>query len=126
MIFRASCESIKYKDAVGFLSSAQANSPEQFVLVNGKPCIDMDGIPGLCAKRIASNQTISFKFERQQYAYRVSIKCTAETGVNASWDVRQGEAFEYKITPDKFSPLRLFTCIGDIFPGDRSDPISSK
>ena len=128
ILFSFSCQTIKYLDDLGFSVSAMANSPEWPVYINGKFCRDIDGIMGLCSKRVKSNESVSIKFEKQSYDYRVHLQCSKDTGIDFSVDVPKINLlpYEYVIKPEQFSTLRSFTCIGEIFPGDRTEPTSAK
>lgn len=121
-----SCASLKYSDDVGFLVSAQADSPEFPVFINGKICKDTDGIPGLCSKRIRSNEPLVIKMDPRPYAYTIRMACTKELGESQAFAVPKNAPFEHAIAPEKFSSLKSFICIGEIFPDDRDLPISAK
>lgn len=120
-----SCQSINYEADFGFLNSAQANSMEYFTLVNGSPCKDMDGKIGLCAKRIKSDQALQFKMDAKEYSYRFNLTCTSSLNADFSIDVEKGKVYEFSIPSDKFSNVRSFTCIGEIFPHDRDQEVSA-
>ena len=126
LIFSCSCVSIAYLDDLGFTPSAVANSPEFPVYVNNKLCKDVDGIPGACTKRIKSNENITIKIDPLQYGYTFQLQCSKETGIDISQDVGSDKNFSYVINYPSFSSLRMFTCIGAIYPTDRSFPVSSK
>lgn len=117
---------IKYKDDVGFLVSAQANSPEFPIYIQNKLCRDMDGNLGACTKRIKSNESVNIKFDPQPYAYTIHLYCSKDTNINFSQDVKAGDTFNYSIQPSQFNTLRSFTCVGEIFPLDRVRPVSAK
>lgn len=119
------CSSLPYQDDIGFLVSAQANSPEFPVYLNGTICKDMDGNPGLCSKRIKSTDTLKFSFDPQVYAYDLTIACTNPISV-AGGSVGANQGFEISITPDQMQGLKSFVCIGEVFPQDRTQPLSAK
>lgn len=114
-----SCETIQYVDDLKFINSASANSPEFPVFINGKLCKDIDGIPGLCSKRIKQTDEISITAEKQQYEYRIYIKCSKGTGVDLSLDIAAYTDFKYTIKPVTFPDTLLFTCLFEIYPKDR-------
>lgn len=128
MIISSSCSSmnIPYKNDTGFLNSAQANSFEFLVYINGKPCKDMDGLIGLCSKRIKNNENIEFSIDPLQYPYRLSLICTKELQFNFTKDYPADMANKFIITPIQYQGLKTFVCIGEIFPADRPEEISSK
>lgn len=119
------CNSLKYESDIGFLNSAQANSMEYYAKINGTPCRDMDGIVGLCTKRLASNQELKIEMDARDYAYRFNLQCTSTLGVDFSQDVLAGKAFSFAISPEKFRDVRSFTCIGEVFPQDRDQEVSA-
>jgi hypothetical protein len=119
------CQSLKYKSDIGFLNSAQANSPEYLVKINGKFCKDIDGMIGLCAKRIKSNEKITFVLDKRPYSYRVNVECSSLVDFSLSIDVLANSSFEFEITPDKFPEAKTFTCIGEVFPQDREEEVSA-
>lgn len=121
----AACSPLAYKDDVGFLNSAQANSMEYLAKVNGKACKDLDGLVGLCAKRISNAEDINFSFDARPYSYRLNVKCTKELQFELSVDVLENKAFTFKIPKEKFSDLLSFTCIGEVFPDDREGQVSA-
>jgi hypothetical protein len=120
------CTTIPYSDDSGFLVSAQADSPEFPVFINGKICKDTDGIPGLCSKRVKSDEPVTFRMDPRPYSYTLQLACTKDLGVSQSFSVEKGQEFSFVITPDKFSTLRSFICIGEVLPGDRDFPVSAK
>ncbi len=122
----ASCNSLPYKDDVGFLVSAQANSPEFPVYINGKLCTDMEGFVGLCSKRIRSTEDVTFKFDPQSYPYLLTVSCTQGVTPVPPATVPAGDRFTFTIKAEDFSQFRSFTCIGEVGPQDRSPPISAK
>jgi hypothetical protein len=124
LLFTA-CMSLPYKDDTGFLVSAQADSPEFPVYVNGTLCKDLDNNPGLCSKRLKSNEALAFHFDPQTYAYDLTIACTSPLTVPAS-TVPSGVPFDLTISPTDFPPGDSFICIGEVLPQDRPQPLSAK
>ena len=121
------CSSIKYKDDLGFLVSAQANSTEYPIHVNGKLCIDLDGQTGLCSKRVKSNEPVTFSVDPQPYSYKFQITCSKGTGIEKeSRDVESNKSFEFKILPAQFDTLLVFSCVGNVYPADRPQPMAAK
>lgn len=125
LLTACSCQPIKYQADLGFLNSAQANSPEYLVKINGKYCKDMDGQIGLCAKRIKSNEKIRFIMDKRAYSYRLNVGCSSLVDFNLSVDVLENAVFEFSIDPEAFKEAKSFTCIGEIFPQDRKEEISA-
>lgn len=124
LLILCSCNEIKYQADIGFLNSAQANSFEYFVTINGAPCKDMDNKIGLCAKRIESNAPLKFKIDPKPYGYSFNLRCTKELNSDYSINIAKDQAYEFSIAPEKFATVKSFTCIGEIFPEDRPQEIS--
>jgi hypothetical protein len=125
LVTACSCKPIKYTSDFGFLPSAQANSPEFLVKINGKYCKDMDGRIGLCAKRVRSNEKIILVLDARPYSYRLNVNCSSLVDFNLSVDVAQNAAFSFEIHPDSFQEVKSFTCIGEVFPQDRPQEVSA-
>lgn len=125
LLTACSCQPLKYKADLGFLNSAQANSPEYLVKINGKFCKDLDGEMGLCAKRIKSNEKISFILDKRAYSYRLNVSCSSLVNFKLSVDVLENANFEFSIEPEAFQEAKSFTCIGEVFPQDRSESVSA-
>ncbi len=121
----ASCSTLKYEADIGFLNSAQANSKEALVHINDALCKDMNGKPGLCATRIRSDLPLRFRQHAMPYGYKLVFTCSSAIGADDSWSVPAGQDFEFHIKPIQFSTVRLFTCIGEIFPQDRLNELSA-
>lgn len=125
----ASCASLPYEsDQSGFLVSAQANSSEFPVYLNGKLCIDMEGQAGLCSKRLRSNEDLTFRFDPQEYSYLLTLNCSTGLPPVAPATVPAKQGFTLKIRQADISAagFRRFTCIGEINPQDRGEPVSAK
>ena len=120
------CTSLPYKDDLGFLVSAQADSPEFPLTINGKPCKDLDGILGLCTMRVQSNNGVRFDIDTQNYSYHLDVKCTATISSDFGVDVLKNSKYSFTIDPAKFSSVESFVCIGEVFPNDRPQPLSAK
>lgn len=120
----ASCSSLPYKDDDAFLVSAQANSPEFIVYVNGRPCVDADGQSGLCAKRIKSDQDLVVRIDPQDYDYALQVKCSQQLPPIPDVNVLKGKAYEFRITAAAASTVLAYTCRGEVFPADRKPPVS--
>lgn len=125
IVSACACKQIKYEPDLGFMNSAQANSMEYLVRINGSACKDMDGQVGLCAKRIPSNAPIEFKMDGREYGYRFTLTCTRTIDSDFSVDVLPEQPLTFSIPPEKFSEVRSFTCIGEVFPHDRDQEIST-
>jgi hypothetical protein len=119
------CTTIPYQDDTGFLVSAQANSPEFPVYLNGSLCKDVDGNAGLCSKRIKSTDNLTIHFDAQTYAYQLTMSCTSPMDIAAA-TVAVNQPFDLVITPAQMASLPSFVCIGEIFPADRNSPVSAK
>ena len=121
----AKCSHIKYEDDIGFLNSAQANSMEYMIQVDGFVCKDVEGKIGACTKRVKSKNDIVLEQDPRPYGYRLEIKCTSGTNIDFAVDVLPNTKWVYKIDRAKFSTFKSFSCQGEIFPDDRSNPISA-
>lgn len=120
------CQSIAYKDDIGFLVSAQANSPEFPAYVNGHLCVDMDGLPGVCSKRIRSDEDLVLRFDPQGYVYTLTLTCSSGMPARPSVTVPANTSHVEMIKPSEFIQFRSFSCIGEVGPQDRQPPISAK
>jgi len=118
----AACTQLAYKDDTGFLVSAQANSPEYPVYINGKMCVDTEGYPGACTKRIGSTEDAVFKFDPQPYAYLLSVACGGGIKVPSA-TVPKDQPYAFTITADQMASVRTFVCIGQVSPQDRSPSV---
>ena len=121
----AACTSLPYKDDLGFLVSAQADSPEFPVYINGHLCTDMEGNPGLCSKRIKSTEDVTFKFDPQSYAYLVTVACPNGVGVPDA-TVPAGQPYSFTLTHAQMGSYRTLVCIGEVSPQDRQPRVSAK
>lgn len=123
------CVSVRYADDTAFLNSAQANSPEFPASINGRTCSDMDGVAGLCSKRVRSNVDLEIILAPMPYAYTADVRCTKELGVSGSFTVLADTAFKFKIPASAYSLLPVgvnsFICVGKILPMDRPEPIAA-
>lgn len=124
--FLVACSSLPYQDDLHFMVSAQAGSNEFPVYVNGHLCVDMDGQPGLCAKRLASNKSIDLHFDPQDYGYLLKLTCSSSVTGIQDQNVPAGQPFTYSIKPDQFSSVVQFTCDGVVNPQDRQEPIAAR
>lgn len=120
------CTSLPYKNDNGFLVSAQANSPEFPVYLNGHLCTDMEGFVGLCSKRIKSTEDITFRFDPQTYAYLLTVNCTQGVTPVAAATVPQSQPYSFVLKAADFSQFTAFTCVGEVSPQDRTPPISAR
>jgi hypothetical protein len=118
------CTSLPYQDDTGFLVSAQANSPEMPVYVNGSGCKDVDGLPGLCSKRITSTEDLILTFDPQPFAYSLEVSCS-DPITPTSATVPANQPFSLTIKAAEIATLKYFICVGGVFPQDRPQPISA-
>ena len=125
MVTACSCTPLKYEADIGFLNSAQANSMEYLVKIGNKTCKDVDGIVGLCAKRIASNEDAVFNLEKRPYGYRLNVECSKAIDFKLSIDVLKETNFSFKIPSANYGEEKSFTCIGEVFPDDREQSVSA-
>lgn len=133
-----SCQwNLKYAADLGFMNSAQAQSYEFLVYVNGKPCKDMNGKEGLCALNIENNRKIILRHDARPYDYRFTMQCSSqiqnvlvngELGVvPTSIDVvKAGQPLELTFLPEHYNFYYDFTCKGNVNPLDRDNTISAK
>lgn len=118
------CSSLPYQDDLAFAVSAQANSPEFPVYIGGSLCRDMDGKPGMCAKRITSTQSLQIHIDPQSYPYGVTVACTSPISVPGQ-TVPAGQPADIVVTPAQMQGLLTYICRGEIFPQDRPQPLSA-
>lgn len=121
----AACSSLPYKDDTGFLVSAQAGSAEFPISINGKLCSDMDGEVGLCAKRVSSTEDITFSFMAQPYGWNLVTTCSTGVTQPLPATVEPGKAYSFTMKSSDFSRFRSFSCMGEIKPQDRGEPVSA-
>lgn len=117
---------LQYKDDLGFLVSAQANSPEFPVYVNGRLCADTEGKPGACTKRIRSTESITLRLDAQPYDYLMTVNCASQMPPVPPITVPAGHAHTIEIKPQDFSQYKNFTCTGEVSPQDRKPPLSAE
>lgn len=126
-LFLFSCaHEIPYKDDVGYLVSAIADSPELPVLVDGYICQDVAGKPGLCSVRIKQYRDLNFTFYERQYSYKLHIVCSKKLNFEKTFDVSANKNFAVEIPHKLFEDVDSFICIGEVFPQDREEKISAK
>jgi len=128
-LISSGCQSrseIKYMDDSAFLSPTSANSPEAFVSVNNFPCVDVEGIPGLCSIRIKQNQSLKISLSGKPYPYQLSLVCSENVKVNQEFSLPAKEKFSFEISSQNFKSMKSFICIGEIYPQDRPEEVSSK
>ena len=119
-----SCKGLKYQADLGMLPSSSANSYEYLMRVNRSVCKDMDGLVGLCAKRIKSDEKLILSFEARPYAYRLQITCSQRVGFEQSYDVLEDLPMEVEVPHE--GRVRSFSCSAEVFPKDRSESVSAK
>lgn len=119
------CSALPYEADIGFLNSAQANSMEWALQVDGAVCRDMDNRVGACTKRIRSNHSPTLRHDPRPYAYAIQVRCTSATGIRFEDHVLADQEWVYRPPVQAFSDLRSFTCQGEIFPNDRENSLSA-
>lgn len=124
-LFIVGCSSITYQDDKGYLNSAQANSNEFPVSINGKICKDLDGNVGACLKSIASDKPIVITLPARPYSYRLQLTCSMPLGITFPVDVQKDMEWKFEIKPELFSDFRLWTCMGEVTPYDRDQMVSA-
>lgn len=122
----ASCGGIPYNDDVGAQASAQANSHEVPVRVQGEVCRDLKKKPGACMVQIKSDEAVRVRIDPMDYSYRLLITCTTGMDVPASVSVAANQVYTLTIEPKVFQDFRTFSCIGEISPDDRPQQLSGK
>lgn len=125
LLVSCACKDIKYESDLGFMNSAQANSMEYMVKINSKVCKDLDGKVGLCATRVKTNEPLRFEMDAREYGYRFNLTCTSSIDSDFSIDIEKEKPFAFSIHHDKFSSVKSFTCIGEVFPHDRNQEVSA-
>lgn len=119
----SSCEQLKYIADTAFLSGAQAGALEFPVSANGSVCKDLTGKVGFCALNIKRDKSINLKMPSRPYAYRLIVNCSNPI-VGGTWDVPKKETFSFSIAD--YKELNQFQCVGEVFPMDRENKVSSK
>lgn len=117
---------LKYIPDLHYVSPAAANSPELLVLLNGVVCADLSGAPGLCALRAVEGSTINLQIPGQAYAYDLSLVCSDSTGFTQKLSSLSENILSIPLAVPSLAVTKSFTCIGELFPSDRPQPISSR
>lgn len=118
------CTALNYVTDKGFKVSAQANSFEFPVKLNGFPCKDMVGKIGTCVTQTGSKNPLTIYLIPRPYSYTVSFKCSAGLDFSKSFDVAENK--EFSVAIEDYRDLKFFQCIGELFPDDREVEVSSK
>lgn len=113
-------------DDSAFLSPSLANSPEETIVVNGHPCIDLEGLPGICSLRAVEGSTIDLTLPGKPYPLQLSISCSEAAKFDKEISVSEGTPTKVSIPVPLLSVTKSFTCIGEVYPQDRSQQISLK
>ena len=124
-LFVLSCQTKgeTYRHDLGFKLPAESNSFEFPVRLNGYVCQDITGKSGLCYLRIKEGGGVILELSSRMYTYNLALSCTDKLDVDKTFYVEKGKDFTLAITD---SGLSSFGCIGEIFPEDRKENISSK
>ena len=112
----SSCNNSKYKSDIHLLGSAQANSPEFLIRINGNPCKNGQGEIGLCIMGVKRNRALSFSLNILPYDYDLEIICSSNVDVEFNTTVFQGDTFSYTVSPDRFSHVTVFNCQISVYP----------
>lgn len=120
LLCSCSCLDLKYKDDKGLISAAAANSLEFNVTIGKTLCKDMDGIIGICSKRIKNDAAIEFTHPALPYAYQFFLTCSPEIESDFNKYIPSNTAYSFKILPEKYNGMGSFICIGKIVPDDRN------
>lgn len=118
------CTQLKYKSDIGFLNSAQANSPEFPLKINGKTCKDSEGKIGLCSFRIKSDEDLRINLLSWPEDRKINFTCSDNIDFNKSFHVPKKKDFTASITSLDFSDDLSFTCIVKIFRANDEQKIS--
>lgn len=118
------CTTMKYQADTSFLVSAQADSPEFPIFLNGKVCKDTDGIPGMCSKRIKSNEHLVLSIDPRPYSYTLKLACSPELGIDQSIPVQKGAPLSFDLGPEALARVVSFVCRGRVVPDDREEPVA--
>lgn len=127
MIIFASCKQLEYQNDLTYLSPIAGNYPDYFVRINGEVCRDMSGNVGMCAIKHSKNSPLTFSFLAQEYNYSLDFRCGNAQGIffRKRVDVIKGNDFSFEISAKELEMLNYANCVGDIFPIDRDDTVSS-
>ena len=125
LLCSCACNGLTYQDDASFLVSAQADSPEFPVVVNGHLCTDNEGDVGLCSKRISSTESLNLSFDPQNYAYLLTIRCSGGVLIPDA-TVPANQAYSYTVNHIDMNSTEDFICLGEINPQDRTPPIQAQ
>jgi hypothetical protein len=117
---------IKHESDRQYQNSSTANSPELLVKIDKVVCKDMDGIVGLCSKRVNAKSDIQLSHPPLPYQYRFIFTCSESLKSDFAQDIPKEVEFEFTIRKEAFKRLNSFICIGEITPKDRPEAISAK
>lgn len=123
LILAVSCQDLKYKADTSFMSSAEANAPEYYFLLNGKVCKNDEGKVGMCIRSYKRSEGIKITIPEQQYAYTLEFACTTALGDIAPISVPENQKLDYQFEIPK--NISAFNCSLMIFPIDRPQPIGA-
>lgn len=121
----ASCKQLKYVADMQFNPSAYANSPEYPVQINGKWCVDGSGMGGFCVVRQPEEKDMLIRIQPQLYGYRIRVQCSSLTGIDVTYDILPQKEFTMTISKEKFKEFNVISCVGNIYPSDRPEPIGA-
>lgn len=119
-----SCAKLEYKTDIGFLNSAQANSPEFPIKINNKTCKDSNGQAGLCSFRLKSDKDLNIDLLKWPEERRINFTCTDNIDFNKTFHVPKKNDFSVSITPSDFSSALSFACIIKIYRGNDEQRIA--
>lgn len=120
------CSCIPHISDNSFMVSAQANSAEFPIKINGKDCKDINGQMGICAVSLPNGIDIAVDHAVRPYNYRLAVICTESANLNTSRDVLKNSPHKLILQGINFQHLALLYCEGEIFPDDRKDVVSMK
>ena len=119
LLLVVSCTSLKYVSDDGFVLPTTGGSLESLVFIDSMPCKDMEGMIGVCTKRLVRDRDLEIELPPRDYAYNVNVTCSANINFSNNYDVPEKSTFTVKINKDLYDDEKQFFCIGSIAPMDR-------
>ena len=114
-------EKIAYEPLEQFRSKDSTPPSEGFVMVDGMPCLDVNGRLGACSVKIDRGGNLEITLTPKQYPHSITLQCSRglKGNVGGTWDLPAGVPFIVNIGPDNYDGLDSFVCIGEVFPNGR-------
>jgi len=127
-VFLTSCaQNITYLPDSNSLSPSQGNSPEILVLLNGKSCQDLDGIPGLCSLRLPKGSILNILIPEKAYSSTITLTCSKQVQATPEWhSIEADQSLILNLSIPDVETLNSFICVGEVFPVKEAEGKGSK